>query len=99
VDEHQNWSTKRTDRRVIPHEFQRVEGKIGSSSHHSVSAKQRRKIKCMKTLWFNYSRGSWKPEPRKKREGLSVFIVYFSLFQAPNLLTFSHARFAPLSIS
>jgi hypothetical protein len=27
MDEHQNCSTKRTDRRVIPHDFQRVEGK------------------------------------------------------------------------
>ena len=83
-------------RRMI---FNESKGKKRSSFHHSVSVKKRRTIKCTKTLWFNYSRVSWKTEPRKERGGLSVFIIYVSLFQAPTLLTFLHVRFAPLSIS
>lgn len=83
-------------RRMI---FNESKGKKRSSFHHSVSVKKRRTIKCTKTLWFNYSRVSWKTEPRKQRGGLSVFIIYVSLFQAPTLLTFLHVRFAPLSIS
>jgi hypothetical protein len=79
--------------------FNELKGKKRSSSHQSVSAKKSRTKQCTKTLWFNYSRGSWKPESCKKRGGFSVFIIYFSLFQTPALVTFPYVHFAPLSIS
>jgi len=82
VDEHQNCSTRRTDRRVTPHDFQRVERKKRSSFHHIVSVRKRRTIKCTKTLWFNYSRVSWKTEPRKERGGFEC--VYHLCFAIPS---------------